>query len=135
MIQSINPVINTISISNDTPSAFFSLMVFITCGNKDVAVHIPAANPMICVHSMKPGLQIPGHRIKIVVPAFLRFFYGSFVRSLFKMIFILDHQDQFPRHIQLLFQVFQMRVPCYSTAHGGKICELIPFFGIFIYCF
>ena len=49
--------------SNETSSALFSLTVFMTCGSKEVAVHIPAANPMTGVHSMKLTIQIFSHRI------------------------------------------------------------------------
>jgi hypothetical protein len=65
MTQSINPVIKMISISIDTSSAFLSFMVLITCGSIEAAVHIPAANPIICVNSMRFGLQIFSHRINL----------------------------------------------------------------------
>ena len=57
MIHSINPAISTKSINKDTSSARFSLIVLITCGINELAVHIPAANPMSWVHSMYLGCK------------------------------------------------------------------------------
>lgn len=55
--QRMIPVIKTNNIFKETSSAFFSLIVFTTCGINEAEVKIPAAKPMICVQFMPYGCK------------------------------------------------------------------------------
>ena len=49
-IHRLIPTIKKRSIPIETSSAFFSLMIFIAWGNRELAVNMPAIIPMICVN-------------------------------------------------------------------------------------
>lgn len=59
--QVATPSISTSSMVRDTSSAFFSLIVFTTCGTIELEVSIPATRPMIGVQFMGEVVQITRH--------------------------------------------------------------------------